>query len=461
MFKSLVLIVISLDLVRAGIASPVFIQHLPSGAVTFPTNHCNRCRGDKLDVCLSSRVQCKVDGPPEELIWSNVDNCDGPPTRRISSLPSDFVTCPGPEHYSPKNINLDRFNSKLQRDYPDLFPNNKTADMAIKEYRKMLILNQVYPHTPIVPSKLVDQVWHTHILDTIQYHRDCLRMFGRYLHHAPSFGGEEEKTELREDQKVMLEKYQEHFNEAAPVDIWPVLSKKKKLPDCCKAECVKPNCVQCVGCDAINCGYEDDELKTRTPLSPSTFGGYVPIDESDLDYELPPTYAHKVTPFPNMEFSWTISDGYIQYVHTLKDVQAWYAFGVSGKEPHGMAESDYMLSSYNKNYTGVFDLWKYDDGEGYPCWDVLYECSVKNKTKGTKDIEDSAIKRADGITTSTWRRKLNTGDSKDWPIVRGDMTVLFAYGDNSDWFLYHTYENRVMCEINFYDGTTTCGNSVL
>lgn len=457
MFKSFVLIAISLGLLRAEMASPVFIQHLPSGDVTFPTNHCNRCRGDKLDVCLSSRVKCNVDGPPEELIWSNVDDCAGPPTRVISSLPSDFVTCPGPDHYSPKNLDLDRFNSKLQKDYPNLFPNNKASEMAITEYRRMLILNQIYPDTPIVPSKLVDQVWHTHILDTIQYHRDCLRMFGRYLHHAPSFGGEDEKVELRENQKVMLEKYQEHFNEPAPVDVWPMLSKsKKKLPDCCMAECVKPNCVQCVGCDALDCGHE--KLKTKTLLSPAMFGGYVPIDVSTLDYELPATYASKITPFPNMEFSWSITGEYIQFVHTLKDVEAWYGFGISGKEPHGMAESDYMLSIYSKNYTGVYDLYLYEDSEGYPCWDVLYECSVKNKTKGTHDIEDAAIKRADGITTSTWRRKLNTHDSKDWPIIRGEMTVLFAFGDNSDWFLYHTYENRVMCEIDFYNGKTTCGN---
>jgi hypothetical protein len=32
------------------------------------------------------------------------------------------------------------------------------------------------------------------------------------------------------------------------------------------------------------------------------------------------------------------------------------------------------------------DLYKYDVGNDYPCWDVLHECSADNSTAGTKDI---------------------------------------------------------------------------
>jgi len=441
--------------------SPVFIQHLSTGDVTFPTKHCNRCRGDKRDICLSSKVTCSNDSLAEELIWSN-NRCEGPPSRRVS-LPLTFVSCPGPDHYSPWNIDLDRFNLKLQHDFPDLFPNNKTAAVAIVEYRKMLVLNQIYPDTPVVPSKLVDQVWHTHILDTIQYHRDCLRMFGKYFHHAPSFGGEEEKTELREDQTVMLQKYEEHFNTPPRGDVWPLANQLRgKLPDCCKAYCVKYNCRDCVGCGPIDCGYP--KLKTKIHLSPATFGGYVPIDVQTLETSQISSKLkwNKVSPYSFMDFQWTIEEDTIKFSHSVKDKNVWYGMGICAPKHNeglgdggGMGFADYMISMYNRNYTGVFDLYKYDKGSGYPCWDVLYECSVGNKTKGTKDVQNSAITRENGITTSTWLRKLNTGDSKDWPITQSNMKIMFAYG-RDDWFTEH--RSARTCTINFYTGKSKCGD---
>jgi hypothetical protein len=37
-------------------------------------------------------------------------------------------------------------------------------------------------------AKIVDEIWHQHILDTHAYHRDCDAIFGSYLHHFPYFG---------------------------------------------------------------------------------------------------------------------------------------------------------------------------------------------------------------------------------------------------------------------------------
>jgi hypothetical protein len=51
-----------------------------------------------------------------------------------------------------------------------------------------------------------------------------------------------------------------------------------------------------------------------------------------------------------------------------------------------MGFKDYIITLYNNNYTGVRDLYKYDAGNDYPCWDVLYQCSVGNTTKGTMDL---------------------------------------------------------------------------
>ena len=38
----------------------------------------------------------------------------------------------------------------------------------------------------LAPSADVDEVWHTHIIFTQQYHADCEKYFGYYLHHLPS-----------------------------------------------------------------------------------------------------------------------------------------------------------------------------------------------------------------------------------------------------------------------------------
>lgn len=69
---------------------------------------------------------------------------------------------------------------------------------AVEEYRRFLFLT-VTSKAVIVPTKFVDAVWHTHILDTMKYMDDCERLFGFYLHHFPYFGmrGQEDKANLQ------------------------------------------------------------------------------------------------------------------------------------------------------------------------------------------------------------------------------------------------------------------------
>lgn len=52
----------------------------------------------------------------------------------------------------------------------------------------------------LVPTRLIDTVWHHHILDTEKYIEDCQRLFGRYVHHYPYSGlfGEEDAARQRD-----------------------------------------------------------------------------------------------------------------------------------------------------------------------------------------------------------------------------------------------------------------------
>ncbi len=68
--------------------------------------------------------------------------------------------------------------------------NAEQCECAEVEYKRYLTLCRKYP-TPqhsIVPSKVMDKMWHYHILDTRAYCRDCDNVFGGYFHHFPYFG---------------------------------------------------------------------------------------------------------------------------------------------------------------------------------------------------------------------------------------------------------------------------------
>jgi hypothetical protein len=75
------------------------------------------------------------------------------------------------------------------------------------------------------PSKLVDQLWHRHMLDTKKYAAFCQRVAGYHLHHTPYYGEpskfESWVAELRgHDPGGTLEAYQSKWAEAPPVQIW-------------------------------------------------------------------------------------------------------------------------------------------------------------------------------------------------------------------------------------------------
>jgi hypothetical protein len=62
------------------------------------------------------------------------------------------------------------------------------ATHLVEKYRRFLLLNYLYPHLPIVPSRSIDALWHVHILDTAKYREDCQNLFGQFVDHWPYFG---------------------------------------------------------------------------------------------------------------------------------------------------------------------------------------------------------------------------------------------------------------------------------
>mgnify|MGYP007077433824 CR=1 FL=1 len=59
---------------------------------------------------------------------------------------------------------------------------------AIRGYQRYLTLVMLYPDYNFVPSKVVDEVVHFHLLHVPNFDEDCMRLFGRTLLHDPKYG---------------------------------------------------------------------------------------------------------------------------------------------------------------------------------------------------------------------------------------------------------------------------------
>ncbi|HEU4904780.1 MAG TPA: hypothetical protein VFT19_01530 [Solirubrobacterales bacterium] len=94
-------------------------------------------------------------------------------------------------------------------------------DVMEGEYRKFLAMQLMRPGAAIVPCKIVDEMWHRHILDTAAYRDDCARIFGRFLDHYPYFGmrSEMEAQELFDAYADTLDLYRDAFGEP-PAGTW-------------------------------------------------------------------------------------------------------------------------------------------------------------------------------------------------------------------------------------------------
>lgn len=88
------------------------------------------------------------------------------------------------------------------------------AERAVSDYRQFLALMYWHPEAFLVPSEDIDAVWHTHVLHTARYQADCETIFGRFQHHAPTFGtAAEAQAELDQDGDHTLHLFEEAFGE--------------------------------------------------------------------------------------------------------------------------------------------------------------------------------------------------------------------------------------------------------
>src|SRR5450830_1389957 len=89
------------------------------------------------------------------------------------------------------------------------------ANAVEAEYRRFLVLMQMFPEEETAPLVDVDTFWHYHILDTVKYAADCDAVFGYFLHHFPYIGlrGEDDEAAHQRVGERMKQLYEQTFGE--------------------------------------------------------------------------------------------------------------------------------------------------------------------------------------------------------------------------------------------------------
>jgi len=116
------------------------------------------------------------------------------------------------EYLGRKLLDDDAFEAK-RRNGERLWDEERVA-RALKEYKQFLALMLWTPEAVLVPSEDIDEVWHTHVLNTARYQADCETIFGRFQHHFPTFGESEEvQEEHMKGRDETLKMFEEAFGE--------------------------------------------------------------------------------------------------------------------------------------------------------------------------------------------------------------------------------------------------------
>ncbi len=100
-------------------------------------------------------------------------------------------------------------------------------------YLMFLFLMYKYKNVPIVPTTLIDEFWHAHILDTVKYMDDCEALYGCYIHHFPYLGqrGQKDAQKLQDQFDISMKLFESEFN------VNPSKSEKLSGSSICAGSC--------------------------------------------------------------------------------------------------------------------------------------------------------------------------------------------------------------------------------
>jgi hypothetical protein len=184
-------------------------------------------------------------------------------------------------------IDLSRVSRQVAKEHPEWTQGR--LDAAIAEYRKFLCLVKA-GHNNISPCLDVDEIWHAHILFTMDYVRDCNKVFGFYMHHNPLDDEEEERQETEDSGSVELQSqgfhntfvaYQQVFGALPPAAVWGTTGLEDDL-------CAR------IAKSQESCEKDDDEASTKkTPTVDCDAPCIAAADNSGADLQASNLHAAK------------------------------------------------------------------------------------------------------------------------------------------------------------------------
>lgn len=162
-------------------------------------------------------------------------------------------------------------------------------------------------------------------------------------------------------------------------------------------------------------GWEADQAR-RLGLHEATLDGIIEEGEYTRSYRDEAT---------GIELYWTIRGDEI-FIGLRCPDRGWVAVGLGGEGPM-MKGADILIAYVDSEGLHVQDNFANDF--------VAHTADVK--LGGRDDILESAGAESEQGTVIELRRKLDTGDAYDQPIVPGKMRVLLAHADADDFTSYH------------------------
>lgn len=106
--------------------------------------------------------------------------------------------------------------------------NKNFALKAIWEYKKFVYMG-VISDVSVTPSKIIDQVWHEHLLFSSGYRKFCKEIIQYDFDHNPELVSVDSQTEAFQSQYFhTIELYRKEFGHEPPAEIWDTTKFKEK-----------------------------------------------------------------------------------------------------------------------------------------------------------------------------------------------------------------------------------------
>jgi hypothetical protein len=130
--------------------------------------------------------------------------------------------------------------------------------------------------------------------------------------------------------------------------------------------------------------------------------------------------------YGDLDVNWSNDSQYL-YIGLKAKTAGWVAigFGTEGL----MKNMDIVEGLVKDGKASVYDMFSTGDFGPHPP-DI--------QQGGTDDIIEPAAISENNVTVIEFKRKLDTGDKFDKPLIKGTNKVTWAYGTNDQIFLKHT-----------------------